>query len=121
MAASFDRLELNEILIKYFPEENEQFKNINELLDGDLDLKLVLAMVPDHVAIVLHKKGVVVTKAGMEAMEKITKMNEQELMKAYANHGFFHDGGDDFDYGWGFVWVLYDILKKALEVYKINL
>ena len=120
MKISFDRIELNEIFKKYFSEENKCFKKFDEVLN-QVDLRLVNIKITDQVAVYIHRKGVVFTNDSLEIMEQIGNMSDEEHIKGYEAVGLFHDGGDDLDYGKGLVGLLFEVLKKAIEVYKINL
>lgn len=92
----------------------EGFKKINRLLDGDLDLSVAnlegcdLVIEKDKVCLIDVDKD-------LKILERISSLNEEDHMKLYEKHGVFHDGGDDFDYGGGFVGVLYELLEEYLR------
>jgi len=107
-----------DILKEHFEDE---FNCVSEFVNSDLDLE------------VCYKEGLtlVITDEGLESndfamaaeiLERVGKSafedddeEHNEHMKLYKKHGLFHDGGDDLDYGGGWVWILADIINATIK------
>lgn len=111
--------DLQTIMENKFPEYSQSWDHVNDLLLGDLDLELVNAE-GGHILIEQQWDETYVICFGlqdelvktMKIMETISNMDDEQHMKLYKDYGKFHDGGDDFDYGGGFVGMLYDLLME---------
>ena len=104
--------ELNQVLKKFPKTYNRWLEGDIDNLFGAIDLNVYHA---EGLNIYELEDGIEFEPEDLKYIKSKAELEDEDHIKWYQDHGFFHDGGDDLDYGGSFVRCLIDLISEVFD------